>query len=197
MKLIPYLKCIATLSAGAALTSCVAAAVVTGVTAGAAGSSITEDSRSFHTMQDDHDAGSFAQTWIDRDETLDNHSHITVQVYNHVALIVGQADTDALKDRAYTIVSRTPSIKQIYNEVTVGPSISASARMKDSWITTKVKTALINEAELKSNHVHVVTEDKTVYLMGVMTPHQAALAVEAARSVSGVNKVTRVFEMQK
>jgi osmotically-inducible protein OsmY len=47
---------------------------------------------------------------------------------------------------------------------------------------------------LGSGSIKIVTENGVVYLMGVVTPDQANLAVEVARQVSGVKKVVKVFQ---
>jgi osmotically-inducible protein OsmY len=40
----------------------------------------------------------------------------------------------------------------------------------------------------------VVTERANVYLMGLVTPEESDIAVEATRSVTGVVRVIKVFE---
>jgi len=46
-----------------------------------------------------------------------------------------------------------------------------------------------------SNAIKVVTERGTVYLMGIVTEREANRATDLARSVSGVQKVVRVFQI--
>ncbi|OGT68714.1 MAG: hypothetical protein A3J38_07855 [Gammaproteobacteria bacterium RIFCSPHIGHO2_12_FULL_45_9] len=177
------------------LSSCVVPAVLAvGAAAGVTGKAVADDSRSMKTIQQDHNSTQFAQNWLNQDPALEDHSHVTILVFNHVALLVGQADTSALRDRAYQIASRTPNVKRIYNEITIESSISKTARMKDSWITTKVRTTLLAEKGLNSSTVTVLTENSTVYLIGMLSRSQAELAVGAAQSVDGVSKVIKVFE---
>jgi osmotically-inducible protein OsmY len=64
----------------------------------------------------------------------------------------------------------------------------------DSWITTKVKSALLAESELNGVKVKVITEDKEVFLFGYVTEAQAKKATEIARNISGVKQVIRAFE---
>jgi len=60
----------------------------------------------------------------------------------------------------------------------------------DSVITTKVKTAILNESTLKSAEINVETFKGTVQLSGFVSS-QAAInkAVELARHVNGVKSV--------
>ncbi|WP_264770091.1 BON domain-containing protein, partial [Coxiella burnetii] len=47
-----------------------------------------------------------------------------------------------------------------------------------------------------SSNLKVVTENKIVYLMGIVSPRQAAMAAEVARRISGVQKVVKLFEYE-
>ena len=67
---------------------------------------------------------------------------------------------------------------------------SPGAYMGDSWITTKVKTAILNEPSLKVMQINVVTYKGAVQLSGfVDSPASKAKAVEVARAVEGVTSV--------
>jgi osmotically-inducible protein OsmY len=62
--------------------------------------------------------------------------------------------------------------------------------MDDSVITTKVKTAIFNEATLKSAEINVETFKGVVQLSGfVNSQSDINKAVEVARSVKGVTSV--------
>jgi osmotically-inducible protein OsmY len=67
---------------------------------------------------------------------------------------------------------------------------SPGAYMGDSWITTKVKTAIFNEPSLKVNQINVETYKGEVQLSGfVDSAASQAKAVEIARAVKGVTSV--------
>ena len=67
---------------------------------------------------------------------------------------------------------------------------SPGAYMDDSWITTKVKTAILNEPSLKVMQINVETYKGVVQLSGfVDNAASQAKAVEIARSVQGVTSV--------
>jgi len=60
----------------------------------------------------------------------------------------------------------------------------------DSRTTTRVKTAIYNEPELKVMAIHVATEEGVVTLSGtVKTRGERAKAVQVARKVEGVKTV--------
>jgi hyperosmotically inducible protein len=67
---------------------------------------------------------------------------------------------------------------------------SAGAYMGDSWVTTQVKTAILNEPSLKVLQINVETYKGVVQLSGfVDNAASQAKAVEIARSVKGVTSV--------
>ena len=60
----------------------------------------------------------------------------------------------------------------------------------DSWITTKVKTALVNDPQVKSTEVNVETFKGAVQLSGFVSSEAAMRqAVLVARTVNGVSSV--------
>ena len=67
---------------------------------------------------------------------------------------------------------------------------STGEYIDDSWITTKVKSEILNEPTLKSAEINVETFKGTVQLSGFVSSHAAeSKAVEVARSVKGVKSV--------
>lgn len=185
-------KLIALIGISFCLSGCLAVpAFVAGATAGGA---VIYDQRSFKTMAQDHTAEAYAQKWINEDPELKENADISVVVFNHVALMVGQARTPELRARAFKIVSLTKNISRIYNEVMVGGSTSLLQHTNDDWLTTKVKTKMLTKKGLESTQIKVVTDDNVVYLMGLVSPEQAKLATDVARKVSGVTRVVKVFQ---
>ena len=93
------------------------------------------------------------------------------------------------------IVSEVPNLKSISNELQVAGISSLGARSNDSYITSKVKARFVDASKFAVNHVKVITEAGTVYLLGWVTRQEADAAVEVARTTGGVLKVVRVFEI--
>ncbi|HET7363315.1 MAG TPA: BON domain-containing protein [Burkholderiales bacterium] len=69
--------------------------------------------------------------------------------------------------------------------------------LSDSRTTTRVKTAIYNEPELKVMAIHVATEEGVVTLSGaVKTRAERAKAVQVARKVEGVKQVKNDLTVQ-
>ncbi len=172
------------------LSACIPLMFVAGATVGGA---VVYDKRSVKVMTQDHNAALKAINAINKDPAFKDKSHISVSVFNQIALLIGQANTPELRDKAYEIVSKISHIKRIYNEITIGKPASFKQRSHDTWITTKVKSAMLVQKGLRSSQIKVVTEAKVVYLLGNVSRSQAALAADTASKISGVAKVVKIF----
>lgn len=129
-------------------------------------------------------------------EQLQNRAAIDIVSFNQKVLLVGYVVDEATKADAERVMRALPGVRQIYNEVQVGSMSSGSQQyMEDSYLTTKVKTGLAEKVQsLNPNHVKVTTEAGTVFLMGLLRPAEASIAVDVAATTSGVKKVVKLFE---
>lgn len=127
-------------------------------------------------------------------DALGDRGHINVTSYNRMVLLTGEVTDDAAKATVEQVVSKVENVKSTVNELGVMGSSSLTARSNDSILTSKVKATFVDTKDLHANAVKVVTERSVVYLMGRVTEKEGARAAELARTVSGVQKVVRVFE---
>jgi osmotically-inducible protein OsmY len=68
----------------------------------------------------------------------------------------------------------------------------------DTRTTTRVKTAIYNEPELKVMAIHVSTEDGVVTLSGtVKTKAERTKAIQVARKVDGVKQVKNDLSVEQ
>jgi osmotically-inducible protein OsmY len=185
---------IAVLLAAFSLSACLPVAFVAGATAGGA---VVSDQRSLKTSIQDRDIANTALNRLNADAEIYQQTHIVIASYNKIVLLAGQAPNPELKQKVYNIVQTVPGIRRIYNEVTIEPPLSNVAIANDSWLTTKVKSSMLAEKGLQSTAIKVVTENNTVYLMGIVTHKQGELAADVARQVGGVQKVVKIFEYQQ
>ena len=125
---------------------------------------------------------------------LGEHAHINVTSYNRNVLLTGEAPTDESKKKAESLVKEITNIRNITNEIAIGPKSSIGSRSNDSYLTSKIKTKFVTENKFPANYVKVVTENSVVYLIGIVTQAEADAASEIARNTNGVTKVVKVFE---
>jgi osmotically-inducible protein OsmY len=128
-------------------------------------------------------------------EVINDRSHVNVTSYNRTVLLTGEAATDADKAAIEQTVQKVDNVKSTVNELAVTIPSALSTRSNDALLTGKVKATFIDAKDLQVNAFKVITERGVVYLMGRVTEREATRATDLARSVSGVQKVVRVFEI--
>jgi osmotically-inducible protein OsmY len=126
---------------------------------------------------------------------LGDTAHLNVTSYNRIALVTGEVATEADRTKLDTTMAGIENMRSAVNEVAVAPATSLGSRSNDLIVTSKVKATLVDAKDMQANAIKVVTERGTVYLMGRVTEREAARAVELTRSIGGVQKVVRVFEL--
>ena len=168
-----------------------AAAVVAGAATGAA---VAYDRRTAGSIVDDEAVEVKASAGINADNQLKDQAHINVTSMNGIVLLSGEAVSAEARDRVLSQVRTIPSIRRIHNEIRIAPLSSFGARSTDSWYTSKVKSRLLFTRDLDSNRIKVVTENGTVYLMGLVNHAEADAATEIASTTQGVQRVVRMFE---
>jgi len=128
-------------------------------------------------------------------DQLGERVHVNINSYNRLVLITGEANSEADRTRLSAIVGGVENVSHVLNETAVmGPS-SYTSRSNDVLIAGKVKATLVDAKDLLSNAFYVVVERGTVFLMGRVSEREANRAVELTRSISGVKKVVRAFEI--
>lgn len=110
-------------------------------------------------------------------------------------LLTGDVPNEADRARAQTIVQTIPKVHKIDNYLRVGDITSLSVRTNDTWITSKVKSQLIQTKDIPSRTITITTERGVVYLMGKVTDEEGQRAAIVASSVDGVNKVVKLFQI--
>jgi osmotically-inducible protein OsmY len=174
------------------LSGC-ATAVVGGAATGAA---VVYDRRTAPTVLEDQNIEIKAMKLLFDHPEIRQHSNISITSYNLKVLLTGEADSRDVSRSYADLVSRIPQVAKVYNEVLIGPSGSLLDRSNDTYLTGKVKAALIGlDIEgFDPTRVKVVTSQGTVYLMGLVTRQEAAASAEKARFVTGVLKVVKLFD---
>ncbi len=87
------------------------------------------------------------------------------------------------------------NVRSVVNDLVVGPNATTNEITSDTIVTGKVKAAFLDVATVPAASVKVVTERGAVFLMGRVTEAEANAAANAARTVGGVKKVVKVFEI--
>jgi osmotically-inducible protein OsmY len=124
-----------------------------------------------------------------------NAVNISVTSYNRTVLLTGQVPYATMRDEAQQIATQVENVLGLVNELQVTGLSTLSERSNDAMLTSMIKARLVDDRRVAANHIKVVTEVATVYLMGIVTQAEADAATEVARTTRGVTKVVRVFEI--
>lgn len=142
------------------------------------------------------------------DETIEDHAsaklnayydlrekcHFNITAYNGAVLVTGETPKEEFRDRIIDIVRVVPNVKLVHNKLTIAKPSPLNFRANDALITARVKTALTEIPGFEASWVKVVTEQRTVYLMGLVHRKEGAAAIDAARRQSDIKQIITVFE---
>ena len=181
---------LATLALGAALSAC-APLLIGGAAAGAA--LVVTDRRTSGAQLEDE--GIELRAGARLRDTFGDRAHVNINSYNRQVLLTGEVPNEQAKQQAEQVVSSVPNIKGIVNELAVMGNSSLTQRSSDVLVTGKVRASLVDASDLQVTAFRVVTERGVVYMMGRVTQREADRATQIARTVGGVQRVVRIFEL--
>ena len=176
------------------LNGCVAAVV--GATAAGAGAVIGSDSRTVDIQIDDQAIENEALRYLSNDRMRSDSKVFRVDCVsvNGNVLLVGQTNDTEYLMWCISHIRKIKNVKRIYNHVEQKAPVSATTIMKDSYITSKVKGALLVGSKISSGRFKVYTEDSVVFLLGYVTRDEGARAINQARKIDGIKKVVPIFD---
>jgi len=121
-------------------------------------------------------------------------AHVNITSFNRIVLISGEAPGEAVKTGIGRIVSGIENVRNVNNELAISGPSSLTSRGSDSMITANVKLRFMNDERFHADHVKVVTENGTVFLMGIVKHAEADAAAAVTSTTSGVQRVVKLFE---
>jgi osmotically-inducible protein OsmY len=128
-------------------------------------------------------------------ELAGEQAHVNVTSYNRIVLLTGEVPDAAARGAVEQAIGRIEGARSVVNELAVMGKTTLTARSNDAVLSARVKAGFIDAKDLQVNTIKVTTERGVVHLMGRVTEREATRSVAVARSVPGVQKVVRVFEI--
>jgi osmotically-inducible protein OsmY len=175
------------------LAGCVVAAVGGAAVAGSA----VHDRRSIGTVINDENIEISVTDALYSKPEIKRSDRIKVVSVNGIVLLAGEIDTEEKKQFAGEVAGRVEDVREVANELMVTDTIAGvGTRTSDSWLTTRVKTALlgVDIDGFDPTRVNVTTASGRVYLQGMVTAAEGEAAAQKASTVGGVKQVVKVFE---
>lgn len=163
--------------------------------AGAMAAKVANDRRTVGTQLDDQNADSAVAYQWSKSDALKEQANLQVDVYNGVALLTGQAPSQALLDEAVNRAQEVAYLKKIHNQIRIAQPIGAGTQANDIWLASMVRAKIVADERVPALQVKVVVQDSEVFLMGRLSNVEATAAVDIARNITGVARVVRAFEI--
>ena len=188
------IRLITLLLVGFAITSqgCAGIVIAGGATAGA----MANDRRTSGAYVDDETIEWKIIDVLYKDEQIEKQTHLNATSYNGIVLLTGEIPNDEMRVKINEKIRGVQGVRQLHDETSIAAPSSMMSRSGDTWITSKVKTAMLTNDTDMGVRTKVVTDKGVVYLMGIVSPQEADKLTEVARRVGGVQKVVKVFEYQ-
>ena len=122
-------------------------------------------------------------------------AHINVTSFNQKVLLTGEVKDADIKSQAGAYVKAMKNARSVFNELAIGPNSTYTARANDAFLESKIKTQMIFTDKLPSNSMAIVAEGGSVYLMGILTQNEAAIAKKLTSNIDGVKDVYAYFDI--
>ena len=174
------------------LQGCAGVIIAGGATAGA----MANDRRSSGAYIDDESIEWKIIDVLYQDEQIDEQTHLNATSYNGIVLLTGEIPNQDMRVKIGEKIRSVQGVRQLHDETSIAAPSSMMSRSGDTWITSKVKTAMLTDDTDMGARTKVVTDKGVVYLMGMVSPQEADKLTNIARRVGGVQKVVKVFEYQ-
>jgi hyperosmotically inducible protein len=117
---------------------------------------------------------------------------ITVTTSKGIVMLSGFVNNKEQIDLSTSLAKAIQGVVSVDNQLTLKTGINTvGAKIDDDVITTKVRSALINDAAIKSFDISVVTRNGEVQLSGfVDNAQQVQHSIEVAQAIEGVKSVS-------
>ncbi|HYM04853.1 MAG TPA: BON domain-containing protein [Stellaceae bacterium] len=156
------------------LSGCIVAAAGAGAAGGYA--VLGQEESPGDQLKDKTIAAQVAQSWEQYSRDLAHDLDDTV--YQQRVLITGRVPSEEMHQEAVKRAWRVGNVKEVHDEIEVGPETHFSDQARDTVISTRLRTDLLADSNVKSINYTIKTENGVVYVIG------------SARSQAELNRVT-------
>lgn len=121
---------------------------------------------------------------------LGTFSKVSVTVDQGRVLLSGVVQNPEARVEAVRAAWQVHGVRQVINEIKVANGEGISGFVRDTWISTRLRTALTFDDIVQNLNYSIDTVQGTVYLMGVaQDQRELDRALQLARTISGVKGV--------
>src|SRR5205807_1660272 len=184
-----------TLALPVALCGCPVAIVGGLAAAGGAGYTANQERGVTGTFDDLTIKTNIQNAWLQVNPLMQRD--FTITVYEGRTLLTGMSPNPEMKVQAAQIASQIPGVRAIYDEIEVAPNEGAWESVRDTWISSQIRSNLVFASQVRSVNYTVDTVNGSVYLIGsARTQAELDRVTEAARNVPNVKRVVSYVEIR-
>jgi osmotically-inducible protein OsmY len=172
------------------------AAIVAGLgAAGGAGYAANQERGAGGTVDDLTIKTNIQSAWLKTNPLM--QTNLDVTVYEGRTLLTGTAPNPEFKAQAKEVASRVPGVRAVYDEIEVAPDETTWDSAKDTWISSRVRTELTFNPNVRSVNYTVETANQSVYLIGsARSQAELDIATTVARTTPDVKRVVSYVEIR-
>ena len=180
-------------------TLCIQGCSNGGIVGAVSQASFSNDARPFEQQLNDSKIEISLQKSLSKDKKISKYTNISVVCFNHTVFLFGQAPNHLLIERILKNIKQHDEVRTmtIRNLIRTREPISIMTRSEDAWISTHIKGQLAKHKNIDPSRIKVITENKEVFLLGLVPKQQADQAILIARKTNHVTKVIHAFELTK
>ncbi len=175
------------------LSACTPLGMATGAAA-TAGNAASKEGGISGAFTDAGIKGKINEAWFQYN--ISTFSKLSTTVNQGRVLLTGVVQNPEDRVEAVRLVWQVPGVKQVINEIRVADSEGLPGTVRDTWITTRLRTALTFERDVQSLNYSIDTVQGVVYLMGVsMNQNELNRVMDLARTIPNVKQVVSYVKM--
>jgi osmotically-inducible protein OsmY len=159
--------------------------------------SLLQERRPRETIVLDKEIETEAYSELNSDDDVLNQSHYTISAYNGAVLVAGETPTEELGKKIISTVQAVRNVKLVHNNLIIAEPTDSSSRANDQFITDSVKKGLSQIRTIPNfdpSMIKVITENGTVYLMGLVHRDEGTVVINVTRLQPGIKQIVTVFE---
>lgn len=150
--------------------------------------------RTAGTQVEDHSIETKISHNLGRTDARLGDARINVDSYNGVVLLTGQVPSEELKVKAGEVAREVRNVRTVHNELAVAGNLPATQKIADTWLSTRIRTHLAANESIDTSRIRVITENATVYLMGIVTRAEGERIASAVAELGGMQRIVKVFD---
>ncbi len=135
------------------------------------------------------------KAWVDFNSQLNDD--LNCHAYQARVLVTGRVPSKSWREEAISRANQVQGVKEVYDEITIGPGGSFGNNMHDIYVTQHLKAELLTASDVHSNNFDVTTANGVVFIIGTARD-QAEIdrVIDYGRNMDGVKRVVSYIRIR-